>query len=536
LAGGTGLLLLAAVGLILFTGNPVTASYVFPFISIVPFGIFPRMFNQYIAYDKTSIFSSRKVVYWVVIMYQHFNNRRRLIKRIIAYFFMVLAIVVGVAGATVWIMGFRFDLEQRTVDRISLVQFQSSPSGARIFLNDHQLNFTTPGRDDSVKPGANTIRYELDGYRDWHKTINLKPAEVRWLNYARLVPNDIKTDSISNFSNYHWVINSPNGNWILLHETPATRTLKLIDISDPQNIRVNDLPIPDTILPGAAADTFNIIEWDSSSNYILLQRNIGDTHEILWLDRRDVSNSLNLTHLFGTNINGPHFLGNDSRTIFGTTTSSDLRRFEINSKTISAPLVSGVTNYDVYGDGKLTYVAIVDGKQVVGIYYRDRNYVMRSYDDPQPIFAAFTHYYRADYFAIARGTEMTIITSPFSDNPQDEITVAVADGMDWLTYNAGGRFILVGLAEKVVSYDLETNESFNFEVLGLTGKPKWLDDYRIYSTHDDKLVMTEFDGANREMLVPATRFGMFSTNNQYLFTFRIDDAGAHLQRSNMLIE
>jgi len=469
-------------------------------------------------------------------MYKHFDTRKRLIRRIIAYVFMLLAIIVGVAAATIWIMGYRFDMEQRTIDRISLVQFQTVPAGAQIYVNDNRLGFLTPGRDDGVRPGANTIRFSLDGYRNWQKTVNLKPAEVRWLTYARLVPDEITTDVVADFTGFHQATSSPNGNWILLHQSPEVNSFKLIDISDPRNVRIGDLVIPDSATPGIEIGTFSVIEWDSSSNYILVQRTIGDVSEVIYLDRRDATNSLNLTRLFNTTIRSARFSTVNNRVVFGLTGDGDLRRFEINSKTMSAPLLSGVSTFDIYGDGKLSYVSVTDSKQTAGIHHRDQTYQLMEYTDTKPTLVAFVHYYRTDYFVVARGTNLTIIAEPLGRDPSEKISVEVPNGMAWLSYNNSGRFVMVGQGENVVSYDLETNESFAFDIPGLTSRPKWIDDYHVYCVHENNLVMMEFDGANREVLVPATNFGVFSANNRFLLSFLLGETGVSFQRSSMIIE
>jgi hypothetical protein len=45
----------------------------------------------------------------------------------------------------------------------------------------------------------------------------------------------------------------------------------------------------------------------------------------------------------------------------------------------------------------------------------------------------------------------------------------------------------------------------------------------------------EFDGANSENLVPATNGGIFSTNNEHLFSFISRPEGVFLQDSKMII-
>lgn len=469
-------------------------------------------------------------------MYKKFNTRKQLTRRILGYVFMVSAIVIGVAGATAWTMGYRYDLLNKSLARVALLQFQSSPGGADIYLDDKKLDFRTPGRSDKVDPGANTVKYTLENYRDWSKTVNLKPAEVRWLNYARLVPKDIETKTVADLGNFDQALAAPNGDYILLHETPASRAFKLIDISDSENIQITDLELSKDLANFSDSSRLSIVEWDSSSNFVLLEHVSGDKHEILRLNRRNVKDSLNLTELFGTNLSSPHFLNNNNNVIFALTGSGVLRRLEINSKTISAPLVEKVEKYDIYGDGKLTYVGTNDkSKQIVGIYYKDKNYVLREFDTPQTTFASFLYYYHSEYLAIARSDALTIIVSPFAEE-KTEISVEVSSGIDYLTYNGSSRFIVVGRGDAVTTYDLETSEAFQFKLSGLNTKPKWIDDYHLAFVDQGKMQMVEFDGGNQEALVKSLDFAVFSSNNRYLFSLEKSNNGVKLNRSTMILE
>jgi hypothetical protein len=467
-------------------------------------------------------------------MYQHFRTRKQLVLRIAAYFFMFLAVLIGLTAATAWILGYRLDVKEQEVDRITLLQFGSFPAGAKIAVNDKEMNFTTPGRYDESKPGVSSAKFWLEGYRDWTKTVNLKAAEVRWLNYARLVPREIVSSDLQSMAGYHQAVAAPSGDFILLRELPDGNNFKLIDISDPKNVKTSDLALPDEVLPAGGVENCRIIEWDTSSNFVLLELSFGGIPEIVRLDRREVTRSQNLTKLFSVDIANPHFQGGDNNLVFGLT-GTDLRRFDVAGKTTSAPLVKGVEKYDLYGDGKLAYVATRDGQQSAGVFYREKDHILREFTESLPTLVSFTHYYRSDYLAIARGEQIEIVARPLDDGSDETATLETPGGVDFLTHNGSGRILLAGRAGQVFSYDLETAESFQFDSEDFGTKPFWLDDYHLGYTSGGQLKMMEFDGANRETLVAATGFGLFSGNNEHLFTFVAREDGVHLQSSAMLV-
>lgn len=464
-------------------------------------------------------------------MYQHFNTRKKLIQRIVTYCLMVLAVIVGVAGTTAWIMGYRLDFnEDQAVERITLLQFTSFPNNADIFVNDEKLNFTTPGRYDSARPGENTLKFQLEGYHNWQTKADLTPAEVYWFNYARMVPNKIESSNSLKVSSYYQASSAPNGSYILLHEAPQDRKFKIIDVSDPKNVRVNEIELPEGAVK-APVNEIKIIEWDSSSNFVLLNQD----GNIIRLDRRDVNKSQNLSDLFGVSIKKSNFLNGDSNIVFGLT-NNDLRRFDIKAKAVSAPLVTDVTSYDIYGDGKLSYVSQKEGKQTTGVYFKDNNYVINEYDDVQPTRVSFVNYYREDYFLSTRNNKINIVKNPFSSDNSETKEVDVPFEASRLFHNGSGRMILASRGNQIFTYDLEKELDYHFDLESFTKKPFWLDDFHLGYVHNNELKMVEFNGENRESLVLAYPFGVFSNNNEHLFTFRTTKKGTYLVDNMMIVK
>lgn len=464
-------------------------------------------------------------------MYQHFNTRKKLIQRVITYCLMALAVIIGVAGTTAWIMGYRVNFqEEQSVERITLLQFGSSPTGADVFVNDDKMSFRTPGRYDAVHEGENVLKYQLEGYHNWQVTVDLKPAEVYWFNYARMVPNKIISSNVFKVNSFYQALAAPNGSYILLHETANSPKFKIIDISDPNNIRTNEIELPESLLTNSVKN-IKIVEWDSSSNFVLLNQD----GNILRLDRRDVAKSQNLSELFGASISKPHFLNGNNNTIFGITDGT-LRRFDIKAKSVSAPLVSNVVSYEVYGDGKLSYISRSKGKQSNGVYFKDKDYIVHEYDEIKAAFTSFTNYYREDFFLSTYGNQIEVVKNPFSEDNKEITTVKIPFIPEHFFHNGGGRMVVATSGNQVFTYDLETHNEHHFDLESFTGKPFWLDDFHLGYIHDGELKMIEFSGDNRESLVPAHRFGVFSDNNEHLFSFRTTKAGTFFVDSSMLAE
>jgi hypothetical protein len=442
---------------------------------------------------------------------------------------MVSAIIIGVAGTTAWILGYRLNFEQeQSVERITLLQFGSFPTNADIFVNDSELNFNTPGRYDSAHAGANVLKYQLEGYHNWQVAVDLIPAEVRWVNYARMVPNEIVSQNALGVVSFYQAMSAPNGNLILLHEVAETPKFKIIDVSDPNNVKATEIEIPRGILVGEVKN-IEILEWDSSSNFVLLNQD----GNILRLDRRDVAASQNLTTLFGSPIAEPHFLNGNNNIVFGLTDTS-LRRFDIGAKTTSAPLATNVISYEAYGDGKLSYVSRDGATQSVGVYFKDKNHILGSFDDDQLALTSFSHYYREDFFLSTHAGKLEIVKNPFSEDYREITSLEIPFEAEYLFHNGGGRMVVATRGNQVFVYDLETKTSYNFDTESFDKKPFWLDDFHFGYLHDGELKMIEFSGENRESLVPSFEFGVFSSNNEHLFTFQSTPAGTFLVDSSML--
>lgn len=477
-------------------------------------------------------------------MHKTRTRRQQIATRSFTYGFMTLLAVFGVLFCLAYAMGFRFNFDDGKLTQVALIQFNSFPTGATVKIDGQTLPSKTQTRSN-VSAGQHTVTISKDGYRSWQKTVNLKPSQVLWLDYIRLVPNSITTDSIKNFSDIQQMVESPDAHWLLIQERKQTVSkLTLADISDPKNVRFSEISLdPEKIMTANAEqnEEFSIVEWDKGSRYALIQHEVDGATEFLQIDRQNAKTTKNLTRDFGLEIRNPHFSGKSGLVFFGLT-GNDLRKFDYSNNTASAPLVTGVESYQIHSESsRIAFVTseTKDGKQIqtVGIYDDGRTKTVKTYDQIEKTIVGLTRWRDADYLAVARGETLAIYPEPLKeDNGLKPFYLSSPGGIDWLNFSPKGRHVMAGRQSKVVNFDLDTSENYSFELDGLADAPEWLDETHILSKLGGRLSFVEFDGSNREDIVSANGAAALSYDEKYLFSFGDSASGASLQRSRLYVD
>lgn len=485
------------------------------------------------------------------------RRRRELAIRFFTYGVMTIAVIFGVIFCVAWAMGYRIDLKSGQLSQVALLQFNTYPTGATVTVNNKKESTRTPTRAN-VQTGQIKLTMSRDGYHTWQKTVTTKPSTVRWLDYVRLVPNKISTESVRSFSSVSQMVAAPNRKWLVLVTDTAAHSLTLADVSDAKNVKVSELKYSDDVLspvPEGASEKFRVIEWDDGSRYLIIEHAYGDQIEYLRVDRQDAARTINLTREFGMNMREVHFSGN-SGNLFYALTDNDIRRFDYGGKSVSAPVAQDVQRYQLYGDNKLIYVTRTerDGKvtQTVALNDDGNATEIKHYDDDQMTRAAYSEYNSDKYVAIAHGNTVQIYTNPMddaaaqgddnrvrvnngeSDNRDDVVSLKVDGQTDWLRFNPNGRMVYVGRDKKIYVHDTETNEDYHYD-LAQSGEPYFIDDYHVLDIRDGAVTMLDFDGSNAQHIVSGRLPAALSNDNKYLFSLDSISGGVVLQRSNMTI-
>ena len=449
-------------------------------------------------------------------------QRKQVAIRFFTYGVMAIATVVGVIVCIGWAMGYRFDLMSGQLSQVALLQFN---------INGASLSTRTPTRSN-IKTGQTKVSMSLTGYRGWSKTVSALPSSVRWLDYARLVPQNVKTESVKTFTNVVDMLPTPDRKWAAVLTNESTGDATLVDLADPKQIKFSVIELSNLHLATDGESKFKIIEWDKDSRYLLVKHQLGDQAEYLEYDRQDKI-TRNLSSDFGGDV-------------IYTLTGADLRKINYADKSISAPLATGVTNYVLLGDsGRIVYLSKkVDGgktSQVISIYDDGKITKLKTYDDAKTTLIGFFRNNDIDYLAVGRGEMVSVYPDPLKRQRQShDFNKSVAylsspGGIDWMKVNPTGRFVLAGKGNKVVCYDVETTENYSFE-LARRGEPVWLDGYHLLDVKNGVLNMVEFDGQNIQHLVSGRLPAFLSANEKYLLSLDSISGGAVLQRSQMVID
>lgn len=476
------------------------------------------------------------------------NSRKAVAARFFVYGLMALAVIVGVILTLGWAMGFRFNLTSGQLSQVALMQFDSFPQGATISVNGAIIGSQT-ATHLNVDTGRKHVVISRDGYRNWSTTVNAAPSAVIWLNYARLVPNNVKTTAVKNFANFAsaQMLASPDNNHVALQFAGAN-DFTLVDTGNSSSPKFANLKIDDSKLTALAAgqiEKFTMIEWDPGSRYLLVRHDITNSDgssaasEIIEVDTQgdnfSGSNSRNLTKDFSVALTDPHFNGN-SGNVFFALTGTDVRKIDYGSNSLSAPLVANVARYRIYSDSDnifafTTRAADATGQiaQTAGLYDDGKIINVRTFDDSQPTDAIFGSDQGTDYFAILRhetdGKSQIAIYPALLANANDvakikPVTVDLPFASDNFANSRSGRFIVATSGANVFLYDTETLAKYNFQLNASASSLTWLDDYHLIDSAASgaKLDMIDFTGQNRQEISGGYGAAALSSDGKFIYS------------------
>jgi hypothetical protein len=479
-------------------------------------------------------------------MQEHSINKKRriLALRFFTYGMMTLATAVISVFCILLVLGYRFDFTKHTVSQGGLIQLQSFPNGAKVTLDKVLLSFVSPGKRN-VDAGKHTVVFQLDGYREWSKTATIHAGELRWLNYARLIPQTITTSTTQEFTAVTGDIASPDRKWMAIYGAADKAEFTIADLRDSKNVKMQTITLPAGSYTNIAgqAHNFSLVEWDFSGRYLLVRHTIADKVEYLRIDRTNPTDVKNISTQLNVVLSDVHFSGTSGNVFYGMQDAS-IRKLDIGAGTISEPVAVGVKSFTLYKTNSLAYVLDKGDKRSVSVTIDGESAEVRSYDVTEPVLTDVTSYFSHNYVAIARGTRVDVVKDPIgttTDARKTAATFQVPVGARWLQFSNNGRFVVAGSGTQFVTYDLETNEQFSANLPGNAADPakplQWLDDYYLVSTPDKNLRLSEFDGANQNVItdvepgLPVT----LSEDGKALFSIARTTRGYVLQSSKMVV-
>lgn len=482
-------------------------------------------------------------------MYRAPSKRQQLIKRVLVYGTMTSTVLLLVTLLVFVMLGYRFNQTTSTIEQGGLVQFNSRPSSANITVGSAKLSAQTPSKI-TVNPGSYTVTMQKEGYHTWSKLSDVTAGQVLWLNYAQLIPKNITTQPVKIFENLDSAVISPNSERYALLLDSSEPIITFADITDDQP-ELTTLSLPVTNADDAPKTAYTLQLWAPDSNRMLLTAKTGNVTEWLLVDRRDSTETVNLSKQFSSTIVEAQFDPRSSDRLVVRTKAGELRMIDTANNTLSGVMASSVTGMSLYGNDAILVVQKgTDTTQQIG-YVSYGSTTVRELQDVEgadPVKVAGATYFGDPYIAITIGTELEIsqirnLPSSDSETPISMTSVAATTlpaVPSYLSVRTNGRFVLAQHQSGLTTYDIELKKqsqtSFKKPVVS---ELRWLDRYHFYVTNGESLDIIEFDGGNPHTVTKSTsQFDAVSRENgKYIYSFTTtDDKTVVLQRSQMILD
>ncbi|MCA9329040.1 hypothetical protein KDA11_00175, partial [Candidatus Saccharibacteria bacterium] len=235
------------------------------------------------------------------------------------------------------------------------------------------------------------------------------------------------------------------------------------------------------------------------------------------------------------------------------TTSKQISMANLKNKEVKI-LINDVANYKSYGSNMILFATSdveKPGKTIIKLWDTDKAYTVHVLNESS-VLLDMAEFDGSWYVALAPSIEdkIYIIKDPFDkikDRPAvlaKTFAVMRLPEASFISFSANTRFLSAQAGNKFAVYDFETNRRFNYELEGeipVTQQISWMDGHRFAFNHDNKTVVVEFDGTNKQELTNlisgATPF--FTRDYQRLYTLTANkeqDTKVDLIRSSLKVD
>lgn len=463
---------------------------------------------------------------------------------------MTLTVSILVILSLFYILGYRVDLRQHTVEQTGVVQFLTTPSDATVEIDGKALSSRTPTKE-TVSLGMHEFVMWREGYETWRKSLDI-PSTITWLNYTRLIPKKRTIETVRS-------INMASSNIV----SPDRRFMAVLSDTSKPEISIFDLT-PDTIaLPQTYTFTsdsytesaqqtghqFSFFKWDDVGRFLLVRHQFASISELLVFDRQTGKIRSNISRTMDVQIQDIVAM-DTSGDRYLVLVNNDVRKLDLGAETLSKPLVSDVSSFSFdSSSGAVAYVELPElstGYRKVGIVRKDGKPVVMYRSDVRtdvPLLIRAARYFAQDYVTIAEGNKVTIYSGDFPANENDSMKryaqFEAPGNLSALHVSPSGRFIIAQFGSQFVGYDIERKKLSPVAQLPEGASPlRWFDDFMLYYEHKGILTVREFDGANiHDLHTVAPGFSVtLSQNGKYLYSIgRADGGHLRLQRLRMIL-
>lgn len=445
------------------------------------------------------------------------NKKKKHNQRLfVGYFLIGVAIVL--AASILFLQSYGYDVDHKTgkVIQNGLIFVSAQPESATVYLNGHEK-----GKTDvrlTVPAAAYTVELKRDGYRSWKRSFNLEGSSIERLQYPVLFPTKLTQKDVATYSETpSFATQSPDRRWILLLKPGALNAFDVFDANNPKTASTI-LTLPNDLLtPSTDVQKLSLVEWSTDNRHVLIKHAYADKTELIMVDRDTPANSINLTKTFALEATTTVSLRDKrfDQLYLLDTKAQTLTTLDTKSKQTTMVL-SGVLAFKSYGSDTLLYAATDPASPtttVIKMREDGKDTTIRTFKIATDFLLDLTRF-DDHWFAVVgpkSDGRVSIYRDPTVKSKDDPSALPVALSVlnmkdpQQVVFSANARFVMSQSGSKFAVYDAETNRRFYYDIdltVNADQKATWMDGHRIVLNSAGKVEVFDFDGSNKQSLVP----------------------------------
>lgn len=490
-------------------------------------------------------------------MFKRPTKKQQLIRRIFFSVIATLSVLIILTATILFMLGYRFGGDVGKLEQGALLQFDSTPNGANIWVDGKNTGLRTSNKQ-TVVAGNHSVLFSKDKYENWTRTLDFSAGTLTWLDYARMVPKQRAPETIVQYQTVVAAKASPDMKFMLIQQAADKPDFQLADLRS-VDVKLSNLSLPATLYSDpttvGVAHVFTIDTWNTGGRYVLIKHEYNGQLEWLMVDTENVVQSVNITQLLSVGLNKVVFSGTNGRILFGLANDGNLRKLDLSSATISKALVANVESFEVFDTNIISYVGIdtIDNtKRVAGIY-RDGDetpHILRTVDSlDTALKIAVGRYFTDDYVAIAEGAEVTVVKGSYPTSSADEndslkkfATMQLDKPITSLSFSPKSDYVLAESGTVFKTYEIEhlriASGTLDEKDEAASTSLRWLDIAHLWNQQNGQLVMRDFDNSNVYTIsaIGGSFDATLSQNGRFFYSIGKSNEGFTLQRVKMIID
>ena len=218
---------------------------------------------------------------------------RRIIYLVFIAVFLIIAPII-----TLYSTGYRYNFKKNKIEKTGILNIDSQPRGALIYLNGQYQN-KTPARFTNLLPDRYQVKVEKDGYYPWQKDLEVKSNLTTFAKDIVLFKQNLPVNIVAGEINIFEI--SPNQGKIIYSLTNQnTEELRLINLKNQSDSLIQQLN-------NRSYNQLEFVGWSPSQNKALLKEVIGDFNQYLIVDAvtLEIKELFDVTRLNFSQVNWP---------------------------------------------------------------------------------------------------------------------------------------------------------------------------------------------------------------------------------------